>query len=45
MSQEEYRAKLLGSSYLVSQELWRLRGGYGDVSKGSYVRINYNKVM
>ncbi|HXK06656.1 MAG TPA: hypothetical protein VMS37_29945 [Verrucomicrobiae bacterium] len=44
MSQEEYRAKLLGSSYLVSQELWRLRGGYGDVSKGSYVRINYNKV-
>jgi len=44
MSQAEYRAKLLGSSYLVSQELWRYRGGFGNVSKGSYVRINYNKV-
>jgi len=44
LSQVEYRAKLLGSSYLVSQELWRYRGGIGSVSKGTYVRINYNKV-
>jgi hypothetical protein len=29
---------------LVSQELWRFRAGVGHVSKGSYVRINYNKV-
>jgi hypothetical protein len=44
MSQADYRAKLLGSSYLVSQELWRYRDGVGTLSKGSYVRINYNKV-
>jgi hypothetical protein len=44
MTQEEYRAKLNGAAHLVSQELWRSRGGYGAVSKGGYVRINYNKV-
>lgn len=44
MTPAEYRSKLLGSSYLVSQELWFYRGGFGSVSKGSYVRINYNKV-
>jgi hypothetical protein len=44
MTQEEYRSKLLGSSYLVRQELWLSRGTIGTLSKGSYVRINYNKI-
>jgi hypothetical protein len=44
MSQEEYGAKLRGASYLVSTQLFLFRGGVGTVSKGGYVRINYNKV-
>jgi len=39
----QYVAKQAESSYLVEQQIWRTRAAVGNVPKGGYVRVNYEK--